>query len=151
MIGSLDCDLAGAVARAHEEAVIAVARLEAGFGEHLAPLFDFLLRESVASSKNSISTRAGGVRQGAAGGKASAEAKSQLAAVKALLIAMVDAAGAGLITDVTVLGAYRLLMAPTSTPPRTSASSATCRTGSAATTPRSTRCSCPRHRNWLTS
>ncbi|NGP08788.1 Fic family protein [Rhodococcus sp. 14C212] len=112
-IGSLDCDLVGTVARAHEEAVIAVARLEARFGEHLAPLSDFLLRsESVASSKiEHIDAGWRAFGKALAGGKASDEAKSQLAAVKAL-IAMVDAAGDGPITLDTLLGAHRLLMTP---------------------------------------
>ena len=35
MIGEAHCDVSGSVAMAHEEAIIAVARLEAGFGEHL--------------------------------------------------------------------------------------------------------------------
>ncbi|OOL32424.1 filamentation induced by cAMP protein fic [Rhodococcus rhodochrous] len=113
MIAALDCDLTGAVARTHEEAVIAVARLEAGFGEHLAPLSDFLLRsESVASSKiEHIDAGWRAFGKALAGGKASDEAKSQLAAVKAL-IAMVDAAGDGPITLENLLGAHRLLMAP---------------------------------------
>ncbi|EME66624.1 hypothetical protein G352_04041 [Rhodococcus ruber BKS 20-38] len=112
MIAALDCDLTGAVARTHEEAVIAVARLEAGFGEHLAPLADFLLRsESVASSKiEHIDAGWRAFGKALAGGKASDEAKSQLAAVKAL-IAMVDAAGDGPITLENLLGAHRLLMA----------------------------------------
>ncbi|WP_424810311.1 Fic family protein [Rhodococcus sp. 27YEA15] len=113
MIADLDCDLGGVVARAHEEAVIAVVRLEAGFGEHLAPLSDFLLRsESVASSKiEHIDAGWRAFGKALAGGKASDEAKSQLAAVTAL-IAMVDAAGDGPITLDTLLGAHRLLMAP---------------------------------------
>ncbi|NLE81996.1 MAG: Fic family protein [Rhodococcus sp.] len=113
LIAALDCDLAGTVARAHEEAVIAVVRLEAGFGEHLAPLSDFLLRsESVASSKiEHIDAGWRAFGKALAGGKASDEAKSQLAAVKAL-IAMVDAAGDGPITLENLLGAHRLLMAP---------------------------------------
>ncbi|MCH9736520.1 MAG: Fic family protein, partial [Actinomycetia bacterium] len=52
VIAGLTSDLSGEVAQVHEAALIAVARLEAGFGQHLAPLADFLLRsESVASSK----------------------------------------------------------------------------------------------------
>ena len=50
MIGSLDCDLVGGVARAHEEAVIDVARLEAGFGEHLEPRWDFMLSSGSGAS-----------------------------------------------------------------------------------------------------
>lgn len=113
MIGSLHCDLVGAVARVHEEAVISVARLEAGFGEHLVPLSDFLLRsESVASSKiEHIDAGWRAFGKALAGGKANEEAKSQLAAVKAL-IAVVDAAGGGPITLETLLSAHRLLMAP---------------------------------------
>ncbi|WP_373864827.1 Fic family protein [Nocardia pseudovaccinii] len=112
-IAALDYDATGAVARAHEAAVIAVARLEAGFGEHLAPLADFLLRsESVASSKiEHIDAGWRAFGKAVAGGKATDEAQSQLAAVKAL-IAMVDAAGSGPITLDTLLDAHRLLMAP---------------------------------------
>ncbi|MVU82285.1 Fic family protein [Nocardia sp. ET3-3] len=111
MIAALDYDPTGTVARVHESALIAIARLEAGFGEHLAPLADFLLRsESVASSKIEhidAGWRAFGKAIG--GGKASDEAKSQLAAVKAL-IAMVDAAGSGSIRLDDLLEAHRLLM-----------------------------------------
>ncbi|MGW4771183.1 Fic family protein [Nocardia sp. NPDC004278] len=112
-IAALDYDAIGTVARAHEAAVIAVARLEAGFGQHLAPLADFLLRsESVASSKiEHIDAGWRAFGKAVAGGKATDEARSQLAAVKAL-IAMVDAAGSGLITLDTLLAAHRLLMAP---------------------------------------
>ncbi|MFF2085688.1 Fic family protein [Nocardia sp. NPDC058176] len=112
-IADLDYDPTGPVARAHEAAVIAVARLEAGYGQYLAPLGDFLLRsESVASSKIEhidAGWRAFGKAIG--GAKASDEAKSQLAAVQAL-IALVDAAGTGPITVEGLLGAHRLLMAP---------------------------------------
>ncbi|MFD6860316.1 Fic family protein [Rhodococcus sp. NPDC060090] len=113
MIASLEYDAVGAVARAQEAAVIAVARLEAGFGDHLAPLSDFLLRsESVASSKiEHIDAGWRAFGKAAAGGKASDEAKSQLAAVQAL-IAMVDTAGKGPITLESLLAAHRLLMAP---------------------------------------
>lgn len=112
-IADLDYDTVGSVARANEAAIIAVARLEAGFGEHLAPLADFLLRsESVASSKiEHIDAGWRAFSKAIAGGKASAEAQSQLAAVKAL-IAMVDAAGSGPITLQTLLTAHQLLMAP---------------------------------------
>lgn len=111
-IGKLDYDPTGSVARTHEAALIAIARLEAGFGEHLAPLADFLLRsESVASSKiEHIDAGWRAFGKAVAGGKASDEARSQLAAVKAL-IAMVDAAGAGTIQLDDLLGAHRLLMA----------------------------------------
>lgn len=112
-IADLDYETSGSVARAHDEALIAVARLEAGFGDHLAPLADFLLRsESVASSKiEHIDAGWHAFGRALAGGKASDEAKSQLAAVQAL-IAMVDAAGSGPITVETLLEAHRLLMAP---------------------------------------
>lgn len=111
-IGELAYDPTGAVARAHEAALIAIARLEAGFGEHLAPLADFLLRsESVASSKiEHIDAGWRAFGKAVVGGKASDEAKSQLAAVKAL-IAMVDAAGSGNIGLDDLLAAHRLLMA----------------------------------------
>ncbi|MEE4025083.1 Fic family protein [Gordonia sp. PKS22-38] len=113
MIADLPYDPIGSVARSHEKAVIAVARLEAGYGAHLAPLADFLLRsESIASSK--IEHIDAGLRafgKALAGGKASAEARSQLAAVHAL-IAMVDAAGYGPITLDLVLRSHAVLMAP---------------------------------------
>ncbi|WP_336084579.1 Fic family protein [Nocardia sp. SSK8] len=112
-IAGLAYEPVGAVARAHEAAVIAVARLEAGHGQYLAPLSDFLLRsESVASSKIEhidAGWRAFGKAIG--GGKASDEARSQLAAVQAL-IALVDAARTAPITAEDLLGAHRLLMAP---------------------------------------
>lgn len=112
-IGGLDYDPTGVIARVHEAATIAVVRLEAGYGRHLAPLSDFLIRsESVASSKIEhidASWRAFG--KALAGGKANAEARSQLAAVQALM-AMVDAAGTGPVTDTLLLDAHQLLMAP---------------------------------------
>ncbi|WP_194834741.1 Fic family protein [Nocardia sp. XZ_19_369] len=112
-IGDLAYDPTGSVARAHEAAIIAIARLEAGFGEHLAPLADFLLRsESVASSKiEHIDAGWRAFGKAIAGGKASVEAQSQLAAVKAL-IAMVDTAGRGPVTIDHLLAAHQLLMAP---------------------------------------
>ncbi|WP_405498292.1 Fic family protein [Nocardia sp. NBC_00511] len=111
-IGELEYDPTGPLARAHEAAVIAIARLEAGFGEHLAPLADFLLRsESVASSKiEHIDAGWRAFGKAVAGGKASEEAQSQLAAVRALN-AMVDAAGSGAIGLDDLLRAHRLLMA----------------------------------------
>lgn len=111
-IGTFDYDPTGTVARTHEAELIAIARLEAGFGEHLAPLADFLLRsESVASSKiEHIDAGWRAFGKAVAGGKAGDEAKSQLAAVKAL-IAMVDAAAAGTIQLDDLLEAHRLLMA----------------------------------------
>lgn len=92
--------------------MIAIARLEAGFGRHLAPLADFLLRrESVASSK--IEHIDAGWRpfgKAVAGGKAGDEAKPQVAAVKAL-VAMVEAASARAVGIEDLLIAHRLLMA----------------------------------------
>ncbi|NIL74876.1 Fic family protein [Rhodococcus sp. B10] len=101
------------IAAVLESAAIAVARLEAGFGEHLAPLGDFLLRsESVASSKiESVNAGWHAFGRALAGGKATDDAKSQLAAVHALT-AMVDAAGRREITVDDLLEAHRLLMAP---------------------------------------
>lgn len=86
LIASLPCDPVGNTARVLEDAVIAVAHLEAGFGQHLAPLADFLLRsESVASSKiEQIDAGWRAFGKAVAGGKASDEARSQLAAVHAL-------------------------------------------------------------------
>lgn len=112
-IGGLDYDPTGPTARAHEEALVSVTRLEAGFGEHLAPLADFLLRsESVASSKiEHVDAGWQAFAKAVAGGRASDEAQSQLAATRALA-AMVEAAAAGPITLGGVLEAHRLLMAP---------------------------------------
>ncbi|MGX1806485.1 Fic family protein [Nocardia sp. NPDC055321] len=112
-IADLDYNPTGMVARTHEAALIAIARLEAGCGEHLAPLADFLLRsESVASSKiEHIDAGWRAFGKAVAGGKAGDEAKSQLAAVKALL-AMVKAAGSGPIALGDLLTAHRLLMEP---------------------------------------
>ncbi|WP_306356263.1 MULTISPECIES: Fic family protein [unclassified Nocardia] len=112
-IAGLEYDPVGAVARAHEAAVIAIARLEAGFGRHLAPLADFLLRsESVASSKiEHIDAGWRAFGKAVAGGRASDDAKAQLAAVEAL-VAMVDAASARAVGVEDLLTAHRLLMAP---------------------------------------
>ncbi|MEU2030993.1 Fic family protein [Nocardia amamiensis] len=112
-IADLPYTLSGAVARAHEDAVIAVARLEAGYGQHLAPLADFLLRsESVASSKiEHIDAGWRAFGKAVAGGRASEEAESQLAAVQTLA-ALVASAADGPITLDSILEAHRLLMAP---------------------------------------
>ena len=112
-IANLSYDPLGGTARTHEAAMIAVARLEAGYGDHLAPLADFLLRsESVASSKiEHIDAGWRAFGKAFAGGKSNVEAASQLAAVRAL-IALVETAGAGPITLPAILGAHRLLMAP---------------------------------------
>ncbi|MEU6829227.1 Fic family protein [Nocardia beijingensis] len=112
-IADLPYSVGSTAARAHEDAVIAVVRLEAGYGQHLAPLADFLLRsESVASSKiEHIDAGWRAFGRAVAGGKASEEAKSQLAAVRTLA-ALVTAAGAGPITLASLLEAHRLLMAP---------------------------------------
>jgi len=112
-IGDLSYDPVGTVARAHEAALVAVARLEAGFGQHLAPLADFLLRsESVASSKiEHIDAGWRAFGKAFAGGTASVEAASQLAAVRALM-RLVEAADAGPLTLEAVLDVHRLLMAP---------------------------------------
>ncbi|KAF0849495.1 Fic family protein [Nocardia caishijiensis] len=93
--------------------MIAVARLEAGFGQYMAPLADFLLRsESVASSKiEHIDAGWQAFGKAVGGAKASDEAKSQLAAVQALT-AMVGAASVGPITVRDLLAAHRLLMSP---------------------------------------
>ena len=113
MIGPLPYDPVGGVARIHEAAVIAVARLEAGFGQHLAPLADFLLRsESIASSKiEHIDAGWPAFGKAFAGGRASADANSQLAAVRAL-IELVDTAQTGPITLPAILHAHRVMMAP---------------------------------------
>ena len=112
-IGGLSYEPGGAEARAHDGALIAITRLDAGFGEQLAPLGDFLLRsESVASSKiEHIDAGWRAFGKALAGGRASAEAQSQLAAVHGLT-AMVNAAGTGPITLSTLLGAHATLMAP---------------------------------------
>lgn len=111
MIADRTYEVAGTTARMHEQALIAIARLEAGFGRHLVPLADFLLRsESVASSKiEHIDAGWRAFGKAFAGAKASDEAKSQLAAVQAL-ISLVDAAGRGPITEELILSAHRDLM-----------------------------------------
>ncbi|EIU51687.1 MULTISPECIES: hypothetical protein [Mycobacteriaceae] len=113
VIAGLDYNPTGPTTRVHEDAIVAVARLEAGFGEHLAPLADFLLRsESVASSKiEHVDAGWRAFAKAVAGGRASDEVQSQLAATRALA-AMVEAAGAGPITLGGVLEAHRLLMSP---------------------------------------
>ncbi len=112
-IAEVEYTPSSSVSSATEAAVIAVSRLEAGYGQYLAPLGDFLLRsESVASSKiEHIDAGWRAFGRAVGGAKASDEAKSQLAAVQAL-VAMVDAAGTGPITTDLLLGAHRLLMAP---------------------------------------
>ncbi|MDD4866078.1 MAG: Fic family protein [Mycobacterium sp.] len=112
-IGRFDYTPAGDVGRVHEDAVIAATRLEAGFGRHLAPLADFLLRsESVASSKiEHVAADWRGFAKAVAGVKASDDAKSQLAATRALA-SLTAAADAGPLTLAAVLDAHRLLMAP---------------------------------------
>ena len=112
-IRELTCESTGEIARTQETAIIAVARLEAGFGQHLAPLGDFLLRsESVASSKiEHIDAGWQAFGKALAGGRATVDARSQLAAVCAL-IELVETADAGPITLAAILEAHRLLMAP---------------------------------------
>lgn len=113
MLADLDYDPTGAIARRHEAALISIARLEAGHGQHLAPLADFLLRsESVASSKiEHIDADWRAFSKAFAGGKASEAARSQLAAARALT-AMIDAANNHPVTLDTLLQAHRVLMAP---------------------------------------
>ena len=113
MIGDLSFEPAGQVARAHDTALIAVATLEAGYGRHLAPLADFLLRtESVASSKiEHIDAGWSAFGKAIVGARANSEAQSQLAAVRALS-ELVEAAGRGPITRAAILDAHRLLMSP---------------------------------------
>jgi len=112
-IGDLNFDPVGEVARAHEAALIAVATLEAGYGQHLAPLGDFLLRtESVASSKiEHIDAGWSAFGKAMVGARASSEARSQLAAVRALT-ELVESSGRGPITRSAILGAHRVLMSP---------------------------------------
>lgn len=112
-IADLPYDPTGGPARAHDAALIEVARLEAGRGEYLVPVREFLLRsESIASSrieKVDAGWRAFG--KAAAGGKATEAAQSQLAAVQALSV-LVASADAGPISLPAILEAHRLLMAP---------------------------------------
>ena len=112
-ISHLDYTAAGDVARLHEDAIIAVARLEAGFGQHLAPLADFLLRsESVASSKiEHVDADWRGFAKAITGAKTSDNARSQLAATRALS-SLTTTAGDGPITLAAVLNAHRHLMEP---------------------------------------
>lgn len=113
MLADLDYDPTGPVARRHEAALIAIARLEAGHGQHLAPLSDFLLRsESVASSKiEHIDADWRAFSKAFAGGKASEAARSQLAAARALT-AMIETANNHPVTLEALLEAHRVLMDP---------------------------------------
>lgn len=112
-IAELSYDPTGAVARTHDAALIEVARLEAGWGQYLAPVGDFLLRsESVASSRiEQIDAGWRAFGKAAAGGKATDAARSQLAAVEALgeLVATARSRPIGL---GEILRAHALLMAP---------------------------------------
>lgn len=112
-IAGLGYEVAGEVARAHESALIEVARLEAGWGQFLVPVREFLLRsESVASSR--IERVDAGWRafgKAVAGGRASDAAKSQLAAVDALH-ELVGAADTGPLALPAILHAHQQLMAP---------------------------------------
>ncbi len=112
-IARLEYDPTGGTARAHDAALIAVATLEAGSGQHLAPLADFLLRsESVASSKiEHVNADWRAFAKAVAGGRASDEARSQLAATQALS-GLVEVGAAGPITAEAILDAHRSLMAP---------------------------------------
>lgn len=113
MISQLPYDTSGAVASEHDSALIAVSTLEAGFGRHLAPLSDFLLRsESVASSKiEYVDAGWRAFAKAVAGGKASTEARSQLAALHALR-SLVDAVRDRDLEVEALLTAHRLLMSP---------------------------------------
>lgn len=94
------------------------------------PLVSFLLcSESVASSKiEHIDAGWRAFGNAVAGGKASDDAKSQLAAAKAL-IAMVDAAGTGSIRPDDLLDAHQLLMAIDHYTARDAGQIRMCRTG----------------------
>lgn len=110
MIGGLPYDPAGEVARAHESAEIAVARLDAAFGGHLAPLAQFLLRsESPATGDGDPGWSAFG--NALAGGGADDDPRSPLASVHAL-VSLIQAAVAGPVTLAALLKAHRLLMEP---------------------------------------
>jgi Fic family protein len=112
-IAELTYEPGGATARAHDAALIEVSRLEAGWGQYLVPVREFLLRsESVASSR--IERVDAGWRafgKAVAGGKATEAAQSQLAAVEALTD-LVSSADAGVIGLPAILHAHQLLMAP---------------------------------------
>ncbi|MBV8928197.1 MAG: Fic family protein [Mycobacteriaceae bacterium] len=113
LISGLSYDPAGPLARAHESAVIAVARLEAGFGQHLAPLAQFLSRVEARPSSQTEQVDAGWSAFGdaLAGGKGGEQARSQLAGVRALLT-LIETAAHGPITSTALLEAHRALMAP---------------------------------------
>lgn len=113
MLADLDYDPTGTVARRHEAALVAITRLEAGHGQYLAPLADFLLRsESVASSKiEHIDADWRAFSKAFAGGKASDPARAQLAAARALT-AMIEAANDHPVTLDALLQAHQVLMAP---------------------------------------
>lgn len=112
-ISDLSYDPTGEVARTHDAALIEISRLEAGWGQYLAPVRDFLLRsESVASSRiEQVDAGWRAFGKAAAGGKATEAARSQLAAVEALteLVATADSQALGL---PEILRAHALLMAP---------------------------------------
>lgn len=112
-IADLAYDPTGATARAHDAALIEVARLEAGWGQYLVPVREFLLRsESIASSRiEQVDAGWRAFGKAAAGGKATEAAQSQLAAVQALSD-LVASADAGPIELPAILQAHRLLMAP---------------------------------------
>lgn len=110
MIGDLSYGGAGPAAQAYEDAVIAVVRLDAAFGQHPALLAEFLLHsESVGVSNGEAGWRAFG--DALAGGQASADDRKQMAEVRAL-IALVETATTGRLTLAALLEAHRLLMAP---------------------------------------
>jgi len=112
-IADLNYDPTGQTARAHDSALIEVSRLEAGWGQSLVPVREFLLRsESVASSR--IERVDAGWRafgKAVAGGRSTKDAQLQLAAVDALgkLVASADV---GAIIMPAILDAHRLLMEP---------------------------------------
>ncbi|MCV7225281.1 Fic family protein [Mycolicibacterium komossense] len=111
-IADLTYEPAGQIARTHDAALIEVSRLEAGWGQYLLPVRDFLLRsESVASSRiEQVDAGWRAFGKAAAGGKASDAAQSQLAAVEALRN-LVTSADRGSIGLPAILQAHELLMA----------------------------------------
>jgi Fic family protein len=110
LISDLAYAPAGVVARANESAAVAVARLEAAFGEYMAQLAEFLTRTE-ASNSSDIDAGWRAFGNALAGGKAAEESRLQLAGVRAL-IALVEPATHGPITLAALLNAHRLLMEP---------------------------------------
>lgn len=94
-----------------EEAAIKISALDASSGSQMTAISGFLLRsESVSSSKiEHVEAKRDDYAKAMIGIKASADARSMVAATDAIL-AMIQSAGTGAITEETMLDAHRILM-----------------------------------------